>query len=170
MRRNPKSVYERFMNFEEDAAEIYVQMASRFSPENEALASLWLDMGMQEKQHAGLLQFCSAEEMYAPALPTDAEIQAAEELFFRLKKRVKDPDLSVNEAFHIAADLETSEVNEIYCKLTTPVHASMYLLRRKIVTSMPDHVGRLLQEGRKFGVPEATLKLLKQTHEKCPAA
>ena len=157
------------MNFEEQAAEIYVRMASHFSPENEVLASLWLDMGMQEKQHAGLLQFCIAEEMFASTLPTDTEIQKAEELFARLSKRGKDPDLSVNEAFQIAAELEASEINAIYCNLTTPVHASMYLLRRKIMISMPDHVERLLAEGRKFGIPEPIMEQLRRAQESCPS-
>ena len=51
--RSPKWIYQQFVAFEEQAAAIYLQMASRFSPENTELSSFWLDMGMQEKQHAG---------------------------------------------------------------------------------------------------------------------
>jgi len=63
--------------------------------------------------------------------------------------------------------METSEVNDIYCHLTSPMHSSMYLLRRKIATSMPDHIGHLLREGRKFGIRPETLKALEQVTEQC---
>ena len=167
MRRSPKSIYQRFVNFEEQAAEIYLQMASRFYPESQELGSLWLDMGMQEKQHAGLLQFCIAEGLFATPLPEANEIQKMEDLFASLKKRAEDPALSVHNAFQIAADMETSEVNTIYGHLTSSLHNSMYLLRRKIATSMPDHVEQLLREGRKFGAGESTLKTLAHLKEKC---
>jgi hypothetical protein len=170
MKRRPKNIYERFMNFEEQAASIYMRMASRFCPENQELSSLWLDMGMQEKQHAGLLEFCIAEELFAANLPTDEEIRQADSLFSRLMRQAANSELTVNEAFQIAAELEASEVNTIYCNLTTPLHGSMYLLRRKIMTSMPDHVQRLLQEAQKFGVPEDILRQLKTSDEKCPTS
>jgi rubrerythrin len=55
--RTPQNVYRRCVEFEEKAAAIYLRLAARFSPENKELSSLWLEMGMQEKEHAGLLQF-----------------------------------------------------------------------------------------------------------------
>lgn len=157
---NSKDVYRRFIAFEEQAAAIYLRMASCFSPDNPEVSSLWLDMGIQEKQHAGLLQFCLAEELFASKLPTDQQIHEADELFSRLAKQAANPDLTVHEAFEIAVQMETSEVNEIYNGLTTPLHASMYLLRRKIAASLPDHLGHLLREARRFKVPEETLQKL----------
>jgi rubrerythrin len=158
--RSAKEIYRRFIDFEEQAAAIYLRMASRFSPENPALSAFWLDMGIQEKQHAGLLQFCLAEELFAANLPEDKEIREVEALFSSLTKQAADADLSVEDAFRIAVELETSEVNAIYDVLTTPMHASMYLLRRKIATSLPDHLEHLLQEARRFDVPEESLQEL----------
>src|SRR5688572_31707143 len=112
--RSPTDVYRRFIDFEEQAAAIYLRMASRFSPENPEVSSLWLDMGIQEKQHAGLLQFCLAEELFADKLPSDKEILDAEQLFSRLAKQAAEPDLGVQQSFEIAIQMETSEVNAIY--------------------------------------------------------
>jgi hypothetical protein len=157
-----KDIYQRFVDFEERAAAIYLRLASRFSPDDPELSSLWLEMGMHEKQHAELLQFCIAEEMFVTELPTEKDIGAAQALFAAAMKRAADPDLSVQEAFQIATQIEGSEVNAIYDRLTTPTHASAYLLRRKIATTLPDHVGQLLREAPKFKVPEETLKELKR--------
>jgi rubrerythrin len=160
--RDTRATYRRFIDFEEQAAEIYLRMASRFSPENMELSAFWLEMGMQEKQHAGLLQFCVAEELFASELPEESEIQQAQNLLAELKRRASDPDLTTDDAFEIAAEMETSEINAIYDRLTTPVHASTYLLRRKIATSLPGHVGELLQQARKFHAREETLAVLER--------
>jgi rubrerythrin len=160
--KSPQDVYRRFIDFEEQAASIYLRMASRFSPENLDVGSVWLDMGIHEKQHAGLLQFCVAEELFAADLPSEREILETEGLFSRLTRQAANPDLSVEEAFEIAAQLETSEVNAIYDRLTTPLHASTYLLRRKIAASLPDHLEHLLHEARRLKIPPESLERLEQ--------
>jgi hypothetical protein len=152
VRRSPKSIYQHFIDFEEQSAAIYLQMASHFCPENRELGSLWLEMGMQEKQHAGLLQFCLAEELFAEELPSDADIHKLETQFRKFNERAADQALTVQQAFEIATELEASEVNGIYSHLTTPLHNSRYLLRRKVMTSLPEHVERLAREAKKFGV------------------
>ena len=166
--RNAVETYRRFIDFEEQAAVVYLQMASRFSPESPDLSAFWLEMGMQEKQHAGLLQFCVAEELFASELPAESAIQEAQNLLAKLTRRALDPDLSVGDSFEIAAELETSEINAIYDRLTTPVHASTYLLRRKIATSLPGHVGELLQQARKFHVRAETLAELERLAARHP--
>jgi len=160
--RNSKWIYQQFVAFEEQAADIYLRMASRFLPENADLGSFWLDMGMQEKQHAGLLQFCVAQELFTANLPTEKEIRTTAALFDAWRKRASEPNISVADAFAIATEMETSEINAIYDRLTTPVHSSMYLLRRKVATTLPDHVGSLLKEASKYDVGEETLKELER--------
>jgi hypothetical protein len=61
--------------------------------------------------------------------------------------------------------LEGSEVNAIYSRLTTPLHESLYLLKKKIVTSPFDHIGQLVEAGKKFNVSPATIKKLDQLKE-----
>jgi hypothetical protein len=160
------NVYRRFIEFEERAAAIYLQLASHFTA-NPALSAFWLDMGIQEKQHAGLLQFCLAEGLFSAKLPGAVEIRQVGGLFRNLEKRAAAKELDVNQAFEIAIELESSEVNAIYCHLTASTHGSMYLLRRKIATLAPDHVGHLIQGARKFGVEAGILKKIESLKKSC---
>ena len=168
--RTPQNVYRRFIDFEEKAAVIYLKMASHFSPANPELSSLWIDMAMQEKQHAGLMQFCLAEKLFAPHLPNGGSIRRISTLFRNLEKRATNPELDIDEAFVIAQEMEASEVNDLYCHLTSTLHSSMYLLRRKIATSVPDHLSCLVAAGRRFGVNPKTLRKLERLEKQCPAA
>src|ERR1051326_9037378 len=114
-------------------------------------------MAMQEKQHAGLLQFCVADRLFAADLPDRAEIDEITNLFKRLEKQAADPKLSVEEAFTIAMELEACEINGIYRYLTMPLHCSAYLLRRKIVTSF-NHVDEVIKAADRFGVSKGKVK------------
>jgi hypothetical protein len=157
---SPKETYERFIEFEERAATICVCLASRFASEIPALGAFWLDMAMEEKQHAALLQFCVAEKWFAPNLPDDAEIRNFDAAFEEFGKRATAGRLTTDEAFVLAAELEGSEINAIYCHLTTPLHESLYLLKKKIATSPFDHIEQLVAAGKKFTVSTATLNKL----------
>jgi hypothetical protein len=163
--KDPGIVYRRFIEFEEEAAAIYLHFASHFS-EDHQLSAFWLDMGMQEKQHAGLLQFCLADSLFAADLPDRAEIEEIAGLFKQWKKQAADPELSLEEAFTIAMELETSEINGIYRHLTTPLHPSVYLLRRKIMTCL-DHVDEVIKAASKFGVKNETMKELVNLRKIC---
>src|SRR5262249_49895405 len=90
--------YQRFVEFEERAAAIYLRFASHFS-ENHQLSAFWLDMGMQEKQHAGLLQFCLTDHLFAADLPNRKDTMKIVSLFKALEKRAADPELRTDEAF-----------------------------------------------------------------------
>jgi hypothetical protein len=162
---SPKETYERYIQFEERAATIYVCLASRFASESPELGAFWLDMAMEEKQHAVLLQFCVAEKWFAPNLPDDAEIRNFATTFREFEKRVTASRLTRDDAFALAAELEGSEVNAIYCHLTTPLHESLYLLKKKIATSPFDHIGQLVAAGKKFKVSPATLNKLDELKE-----
>ena len=163
--KDPSSVYRRFIEFEEKAAAIYLRFASHFS-EDHQLSAFWLDLGMQEKQHAGLLQFCVADRLFAASVPDRAEIEEITTLFKRLEKQAADPKLSVEAAFTIAMNLEACEINGIYRHLTTPLHCSAYLLRRKIVTSF-NHVDEVIKAAGKFGVRKEKVKELMRFRSTC---
>jgi rubrerythrin len=164
--RTPKNIYGRFFEFEERAAGIYLEFVSRFSRDSE-LSSFWLDMAMQEKQHAGLLQFCLRDSLFARSLPDSTEIQKLTALFKRLEKQAADPKLTAEQAFRIAIELEASEINTIYSYLTETLHDSIYLLKRKIAITLPDHVDELLAAARKFGIPDRALQELARAKERC---
>jgi hypothetical protein len=164
--KDAENTYRKFVQFEERAAAIYLQLASRFSQDPE-LRSFWLDMALHEKQHAGLLQFCVCDGLFAENLPSPTEIDALDSNFQRVEKRAADPNLTSSEAFELAVELEASEINAIYSCLTSTLHSSMYLLRRKISTSVPDHVDELIAAAGKLGIARDLLQKLSQTKDRC---
>jgi hypothetical protein len=117
-------------------------------------------MGMQEKQHAGLLQFLLAEKLFAENLPDDSAIQKIDDAFRGFELRAADPALSIPAAFQIAFEMESSEVNDIYSHLTSSTHTSTYLWHRKIATLAPGHIGFLASAARKFGAGEDVVRML----------
>jgi rubrerythrin len=161
-----ETTYRQFVQFEEKAASIYLRFASRFSKDPE-LSSFWLEMALHEKQHAGLVEFCCLECLFAQDLPDSDEIQKLASFFAGLEKRAADPKLTPAEAFAIAIEMESCEINAIYCRLTTVVHSSLYLLRRKIATSLPHHIDELLLAARKFGLGEDALQELHRVRARC---
>jgi hypothetical protein len=163
---NSENIYRQFVEFEERAAAIYLQLASRFS-QDPKLSSFWLDMAMHEKEHAGLLQFCLCDRLFAPDLPDIAEVQKLAGFFDHLEKRAAEASITVQEGFSLAVEMETSEINAIYCHLTKMLHTSMYLLRRKIATSLPDHIDGLIEAARRSGLREDALQELNRQKERC---
>jgi rubrerythrin len=155
--KTAKGIYRQFIQFEEKAASLYLRLASRFSS-NPKLSWLWFEMAMQEKQHAGLLQFCLNEGLFVQDLPTDDEIAAMTRVVTQLEERAANPKLTVKQAFSLAIELESSEINAIYSQLTTALHNSPYLVKRKIATLIPHHMEKLIAAGRKFGVAEKSLR------------
>jgi len=165
-----EKIYVKFIQFEERAAAVYLQLASRFSPQEPELSAFWLDMAMQEKQHAGLLQFCLAEQLFSPNLPDAAKIRAFDRLFRSLERKAADPGIGVDGAFEVALELERSEVDSIYRHLTVPLHQSIYLLKRKITASPACHIQYLAATARKFGVKSTVLSELDSLTDSMPAA
>lgn len=153
------STYKTFVEFEERAASLYLDLAVRFL-DNTGLSWFWVEMSMEEKQHAGLLQFCLREHIATREPPGRGSVRRLTDLFGSLEKRAAVPDLSVDEAFLIAADLEASEINNIYSRLISPIQGPWYIMRKKIETSLPEHMDRLIQGARQFGVSPSTMARL----------
>lgn len=165
--KTANDVYGRFIEFEERAALIYLRLASRFSSDPK-LSWFWFEMAMEEKQQAGLLQFCVTEGLLTHDLPSDDEVEQMSKLLSDLEQRATESQLTVDEAFSLAIEMESSEINAIYGRLTTVLHNSTYLLKRKIATLLPNHVDGLIAEARKFGVRNTLLREVIQSN-KTPA-
>ena len=89
-------------------------------------------------------------------------------MFGKADKQAANPSVSVNDAFSLAAELEGSEVNAIYSYLTSPLNASMYLLKRKIVAAPSKHIDHLVTAGKLFNVSAATMKKLENLKQASP--
>jgi len=150
------------VDLEERASAIYLNFARRFSS-NPQLSWFWLTMSMEEKQHAVLLKFCGDEKIIAGDFPDAKKILELSDLFGRLEKRAQDRKLSVEDAFRIAAELEKSEVNDIYSGLIRSVDGTPYILRKKILALRPGHLRSLIQGARQFGIDVSTIARMTQT-------
>jgi hypothetical protein len=154
-----QQVYEIFIKFEEHSASLYLDLSTRFH-ENPALSWFWVEMAMEEKRHAGLLQFCRETGTRCAVIPTDEQIQHLAGLFKDLGARTSMANLTVDEAFDIAIALESSEINEIYDNLVANVSGPFYVIRRKIELSIRNHFAKLRAAAVQFGASRSTLERL----------
>jgi hypothetical protein len=143
--------YQSLVRFEERAAAIYMNFARRFA-RNRDLSWFWLEMSMEDKEHAVLLEFCGFEGLFAGDMPDRRSIQILSNLFRGLEKRAGQRNLSIDDAFLIAAELETSEINDIYTRLIGPIKGTPYIMRKKIETLAVNHMQSLIRGARKFRI------------------
>lgn len=152
-------IYDGFISLEERSAALYLELSVRFA-DNVEMSWFWVEMAMEEKQHAGMLQHCREAGVYTDDLPGRDQIQNLNALFRSLEARLAAPELSEDAAFEIAIELETSEINDVYDKLTAPIQGPARVMRKKIELSLGNHFTRLWQAGSKFGVSPAVLARL----------
>ena len=153
------------VGFEERAAEIYVNLARRFG-ENRDLSWFWLEMSMEERQHAMLLEFCGCEDLLGKNMPDRNTVRELSNLMDRLHERANAKKISIDDAFLIAIELEASEINSIYARLIGPVRGTPYILRKKIEALGPDHLQSLIRGAKRFRVtPETMAKLLEMKRQ-----
>jgi len=154
-------IYEGFIQFEERSAELYFEFSVRFH-DNNALSWFWVEMAMEEKQHAGMLQHCREAGVFAEELPDEGQIQKLDEVFRRLEAEIAAPELRLDRAFDIAIRLESSEINDVYSQLTAPIEGPAYVMRKKIELAAENHFEKLFDAARKFGAsPQIQTRLAK---------
>src|SRR5262245_31939779 len=109
-----------FAEIERLVSKIYYRFSHLFLTQSE-LRDYWWEMAREEEQHANILTACRdvilnyEEESLDPMINRDK----ADELAGRLNAYLRrgTPSLGVEEAFRIALDIETSEIDVIYGKL-----------------------------------------------------
>ncbi len=149
----------RLVDFEERAAALYLNFSRRFE-DNKDLSWFWMEMSLEERQHAQLLQFCGCQQLVKQGLPDTATVQALAKLLENLEERASAKQVSLDEAFLIAAELEGSEINDVYAGVVKPIPGTWYIMRKKIETLVSDHMEALIKAARKFGVSAPTLARL----------
>jgi rubrerythrin len=147
---NALSVYEGFIGFEERSAELYLELSIRFA-DNSPLRWFWIEMAMEEKQHAGMLQHCREAGVFAGELPGDAQIERLNKLYRELEHRIGAAQLTLDDAFAIAIRLESSEINDVYSKLTAPIQGPAHVLRKKLELTVAGHFEKLCEAACRFG-------------------
>jgi ATP/maltotriose-dependent transcriptional regulator MalT len=147
-------VYDGFIGLEDRSAALYLELSVRFF-DNSELSWFWVGMAMEEKQHAGMLQHCREAGVYAAELPNKDEIQRLNALFRRLEARLAEPKLALDDAFEMALELETSEINDVYSRLTAPIQGPAHVMRKKMELSLAGHFDRLSEAASKFHASSA---------------
>jgi hypothetical protein len=97
-----------------------------------------------------MLQHCRDAGVFAVELPGKDHIQRLNAMFRRLESRLGQPELSLDDAFQMAIELESSEINDIYSRLTAPIEKPAYVMRKKIELSVVGHFQRLQEAACKF--------------------
>jgi hypothetical protein len=111
---------ERFAEIERLVSKIYYRFSHLFLADGE-LRDFWWAMASEEEQHADILLACRAlienydDETLDPSITRDNADRLRGDLTAYLAKGT--PSLSVDEAFKIALQIETSEIDAIYSKL-----------------------------------------------------
>ncbi len=109
-----------FAEIERLVAKIYFRFSHLFLTRPE-LRDFWWEMGREEEQHASILAACRAmianyeDEVVDPMISRET----AEDLSGRLQRYLAQgtPALDVEDAFKIALEIESSEIDVIYGKL-----------------------------------------------------
>ena len=171
MSANPKDLDTKasrcpYVQFEERAGAIYQEMARDFR-NNQELSWFWRAMSLAENQHALVLAFCECQQLLDTPSPDQApEVSHLSETFTRLESQVAGKELTLDEAFLIAGELETSELNATYDRLVRPAQGTPYLIRKKIETLGENHGETLLKAAQKFGVSAPVIERLAELQKR----
>jgi len=110
-----------FAAIERLVSKIYFRFSHLFLGQPE-LRDFWWEMAREEEQHACILQACRAviENFAEAALDPAINRDKAQQLNLRLNAFLAQgtASLTLDEAFRIALDIESSEIDAIYSKLT----------------------------------------------------
>jgi hypothetical protein len=149
----------RLKQFEERAASLYMGFGRRFT-DNKDLSWFWLEMSMEEKQHAQFMEFCASQQLVTAGLPEESTVEALAQTLRDLEERGAKEMLSVDDAFLIAAELEGSEINDVYAGVIKPIEGTWHIMRKKVETLTSSHMQALTKAARHFGGSTATLAKL----------
>jgi hypothetical protein len=110
----------RFAEIERLVAKIYFRFSHLFLAQPE-LRDFWWEMAKEEEQHGCILHACRAviENFAEQTLDSTINRDKALQLSLRLNSFLAQgtASLTVEEAFRIAVDIESSEIDAIYSKL-----------------------------------------------------
>jgi hypothetical protein len=110
----------RFAEIERLVSKIYFRFSHLFLDQPE-LRDFWWQMAKEEEQHGSILSACKAlienydDETLDPSISDDKAQELEDRLLSFLAQGI--PSLAVEEAFRIALEIESSEIDAIYSKL-----------------------------------------------------
>jgi len=132
-------IYAKFEGFEEQLAHCYFRLHERFI-DNPPLARFWSEAAMDELQHYSILRFCRDRGLMAADVDFDANaVEHVEDLLETVKGIAEDPDVTIDEAFYASLLMESSEMDDVYEKLTRTLAKDHPLLYEAIHAGLRAH-------------------------------
>ncbi len=123
-RKTPSKIlfdpFEAFAEIERLVSKVYFRLSHLFLHQPE-LRDFWWQMAMEEEQHSSILLAC--KEMIRNYLDEAVDPSISREKADQLKAQISSylskgtPSITVEEAFKVALEIETSEIDAIYSKL-----------------------------------------------------
>jgi hypothetical protein len=133
------AIYTRLEALEEQLAHCYFVLQERFIA-NPRLAKFWAEAAMEEFQHASILRYCRERGLTVAEFEMDPDVvQYVDELLETLKGIFTDPAVTIDEAFYASLLMESSELDEIYGKLTRALEKDHPLLYQAIQSALRGH-------------------------------
>ena len=136
-----QTLYARFEVFEEQLAHCYFLLHERFIA-NPPVAKFWADLAMEELEHFSMLRFCREKGLMEEVEIDDDTVCHIEQLLDMTKSIVKEPDVTIDDAFYASLLMESSEIDEIYAKLIRTLVKDHRLLYDAVVSSLRTHHDR----------------------------
>jgi hypothetical protein len=144
-----QGIYARFEVFEEQLAHCYFLLHERFI-NNPPVAKFWADSAMEELEHFSILRFCR-EKGLMEQVEVDVDVaDHIEQLLEMTKSIMKEPDVSIDDAFYASLLMESSEMDEIYGKLIRTLVKDHRLLYDAVVSSLRTHHDRFADGAEAF--------------------
>ena len=135
-------IYAKFETLEEQLAHCYFLLHERFIA-NAPLARFWAETAMEELQHFSILRFCRERGLMK-------EINLDPGIAGNIEELLETVKVSVDEAFYAALLMESSELDEVYEKLTLVLAKEHPLLYAPIHASLRSHLVMFADGAGKF--------------------
>jgi hypothetical protein len=144
-----EEMYGRFEALEERLAHCYFVLQERFIGDP-PLAKFWADVAMEELQHAAVLRYCR-EHVLVTDVAIDPKLhERIDDLLDTVSNLVRNPDVTVEEAFYSSLLIESSELDEVYGKLIRVLKSDHLILYRTIKSNLRRHHDKFAEGASTF--------------------
>lgn len=165
--KDAASIYVTFETFEERAADFSFILHERFV-HLPPLSQFWTEMALQELQHASVLRFCRERRLFNTAGITEKMVARVGDQLNAAARIISTEHVTVDEAFHAALLLESSELDAAYETLSRQLSGPYFMLQRAVESNTRDHHLRFADAAAEFSTDPALAgafqKLLKKLH------
>jgi hypothetical protein len=118
-------------------------------------------MAMQELQHSAMLQFCREHACMAEADINADALRKTEQLLDVIKGVATDRDVSMDEALYGALMVESSELEDVYEKLTSMLKDHNELLYKAVHKDLQAHQDAFAEAAEEFASRPALVRAFK---------